>query len=151
MRKLPLVQFDFFQLNQIYTVTSRIKFMTMKLGAFSVSLAVKDIHKSKAFYEALGFEQFAGEIEQNWIILKHEQTVVGLFQGMFEGNIMTFNPQWAQDGGPLDGGSDIRSIEQHLLDQGIELNSRTEQGSTGPANFTLTDPDGNAILFDQHV
>ena len=122
----------------------------MQLGAFSVSLAVKDIHKSKAFYEQLGFEAFGGDIEQNWLILRSEDTVIGLFQGMFDTNTLTFNPGWDQRAQPLDTFTDVREIEQQLKERGVKLESETGGSEVGPASFFLLDPDGNPILFDQH-
>ncbi len=121
----------------------------MNLGAFSVSLAVKDIKASKAFYEKLGFEVSGGNIEQNWLILKNGQTVLGLFQGMFDKNILTFNPGWDQAAQPLDQFEDIRELQHALKDAGVPLSSEAE-GDAGPASFTLIDPDGNPILVDQH-
>ncbi len=120
------------------------------LGAFSVSFAVKDIHASKAFYEKLGFSKHGGDIEQNWLILKNGQTVIGLFQGMFQGNLLTFNPGWNQDGQNIDAFDDVRAIQKHLKEQGITLTGETDENTTGPAHITLTDPDGNQILIDQH-
>lgn len=123
----------------------------MKLGAFSVSLSVKDITKSKEFYEALGFSVFGGEEAQGWLILRNDLTVIGLFQGMFEKNMFTFNPGWNQDASELDDYTDIREIQEKLISAGIGLDSEVESGTDGPGNFTLKDPDGNIILFDQHV
>ncbi|MGM0780159.1 MAG: VOC family protein [Bacillota bacterium] len=122
----------------------------MKLGAFSVSLTVKDIKKSKEFYEKLGFETFGGNIEQNWLILKNENCVIGLFQGMFEKNILTFNPGWNQNAENLEEFTDIRDLQKQLKDQGISIINEANESGSGPASFTLEDPDGNAILFDQH-
>ncbi|MCI5106374.1 MAG: VOC family protein [Pseudomonadales bacterium] len=123
----------------------------MKLGAFSVSLAVKDLAASKAFYEKLGFEKFAGDESQNYLIMKNEDKLIGLFEGMFEQNILTFNPGWDQDAGSLDDFDDVRAIQQSLKSQGIELHSEADETTSGPASFTLFDPDGNVILVDQHV
>ena len=123
----------------------------MKLGAFSVSLAVKDIQTSQAFYERLGFKTFGGDITQNWLIMKNGDTVIGLFQGMFEKNILTFNPGWDSNANPLDSFTDIRDLQRQLKEQGVEFTSEAEEDSTGPASFTLLDPDGNPILIDQHV
>lgn len=123
----------------------------MELGAFSISLAVKDIHASQAFYEKLGFSEFGGDIDQNWLIMKNGSVVIGLFQGMFEENILTFNPGWNQDAQPLESFTDIRVLQQQLRAKGIEFVSEADQDSTGPASFTLMDPDGNPILIDQHV
>ena len=123
----------------------------MQLGAFSVSLSVKDIHASKSFYEKLGFEPFGGDVTQNWLIMKNGSCVIGLFQGMFEGNILTFNPGWDQDASELGSFTDIRDLQQQLKTTGISLQSEADKYSSGPASFTITDPDGNSILFDQHV
>ena len=123
----------------------------MQLGAFSISLAVKDIHASKAFYEKLGFTTMGGEIEQNWLILKNDKTVIGLFQGMFEENILTFNPGWDQDAQPLEAYTDVRELQRQLKAQGVTFASEAEESTTGPASFVVVDPDGNAILLDQHV
>jgi len=123
----------------------------MKLGAFSVSLAVKDIEASKAFYEKLGFTVFHGDITQNWLILKNGNTVIGLFQGMFEKNILTFNPGWDGNAQPLDAFTDVRELQRQLKAQGVELMSEADETTTGPASFIAVDPDGNPILFDQHV
>ena len=122
----------------------------MKLGAFSVSLAVKDIHKSKEFYEKLGFTVFGGEIEANWLIMKNGDHLVGLFQGMFEENILTFNPGWDQDANPLESFTDVREIQKHLKDQVISFEYEADEDTTGPARFIVKDPDGNPIMVDQH-
>ncbi|ATP40614.1 glyoxalase [Solibacillus sp. R5-41] len=122
----------------------------MKLGAFSVSLSVKDIHKSKAFYENLGFQDFGGDITQNWLIMKNESTIIGLFQNMFEKNILTFNPGWNENAENLDSFTDIRDLQKQLKAQGIKLLTEADESSEGPASFTIEDPDGNAILIDQH-
>lgn len=121
----------------------------MDLGNFSVSLAVSDIKKSKAFYEALGFEQIGGEIEEKWVILKNGETNLGLFQGMFDKNVLTFNPGWDSRGKDLESFTDIREIQKNLKEAGIKLESEAEDGE-GPASFSLLDPDGNPILIDQH-
>lgn len=123
----------------------------MKLGAFSVSLVVKDIQTSKAFYEKLGFTEMGGNIDENWLILKNDNCVIGLFQGMFDKNILTFNPGWDQDAKALDSFTDVREIQKHLKEQGIKLESEADETDSGPASFTLVDPDGNPILVDQHV
>ena len=123
----------------------------MNLGAFSISLSVKDIHKSRAFYEALGFQVFAGDIERNYLIMKNGDSLVGLFQGMFEGNILTFNPGWDVNANTLENYDDVRKIQQSLKEKGIELKTEADEATTGPASLTLLDPDGNAILIDQHV
>ena len=123
----------------------------MELGAFSVSLAVKDIHASRAFYEKLGFKAFGGDISQNWLILKNGDHVIGLFQGMFEKNILTFNPGWDQDAQALDTFTDVRELQRQLKAQGLEFMTEADETTTGPASFILLDPDGNPILVDQHV
>jgi lactoylglutathione lyase len=121
----------------------------MKLGAFSVSLSVKDIALSRAFYEKLGFVQFGGDQEQKWLILKNGETLIGLFEGMFPENLLTFNPGWDQDAQNLDDFDDVRDIQKSLLAAGLKLDSEAE-GKKGPASITLIDPDGNPILIDQH-
>jgi len=123
----------------------------MELGAFSISLAVKDIEASKVFYENLGFTVFHGDQSQNWLIMKNADHVIGLFQGMFAENIFTFNPGWNSDAQPLDSFTDIRDLQRQLKDQGLELISEADESSTGPASFMIADPDGNTILVDQHV
>jgi len=122
----------------------------MKLGAFSVSLSVEDIHKSKSFYESLGFQVFGGDITQNWLIMKNESTIIGLFQGMFEKNILTFNPGWNENAENLESFTDIRDLQKNLKAQGINLLTEADESSEGPASFTIEDPDGNSILVDQH-
>ena len=122
----------------------------MQLGAFSVSLAVKDLAASHAFYTKLGFEQIHGDAEQNWLILKNGDHVIGLFQGMFENNILTFNPGWSQDAQEVDPFMDIRDIQRSLKEQGVALDSEADEATSGPASLMLTDPDGNQILIDQH-
>ena len=123
----------------------------MDLGAFSVSLAVKDIAASKQFYEKLGFEVFAGDASQNWLIMKNGDHAIGLFQGMFEKNLLTFNPGWDSNASELDTYTDIRELQRHLKEQGVELVSEADESTTGPASLMVVDPDGNPILFDQHV
>ncbi|EAY26516.1 VOC family protein [Microscilla marina] len=123
----------------------------MKLGAFSVSLNVKDIHASKAFYEKLGFSVFAGDIAKNYLIMKNEKTLIGLFQGMFEGNILTFNPGWDDHAQKTEVFDDVRAIQQHLKSQGVEMTTEADENTTGAASAMVTDPDGNMILLDQHV
>jgi len=123
----------------------------MELGAFSISLAVKDIKVSKAFYEKLGFREFGGNISQNWLILKNGETVIGLFQGMFDKNMLTFNPGWDGNAQKLDSYTDVRDLQKQLKAQGVELMAEADEGTTGPASFVVLDPDGNPILFDQHV
>ncbi|MBT8083894.1 MAG: VOC family protein [Woeseia sp.] len=122
----------------------------MNLGKFSVSLAVNDLAMSKSFYEKLGFEVIGGDAQQNWLILENDGNVVGLFQGMFEKNIMTFNPGWDQSGNDLESFTDVREIQRDLKGQGIELSSEADDSTTGPASIMLSDPDGNQILIDQH-
>lgn len=121
----------------------------MRLGAFSVSLSVKDIALSRAFYEKLGFTIFAGDEAQKWLILRNENTVIGLFEGMFPKNMLTFNPGWDQDAQDIDDFDDIREIQRVLSSAGVELQSQAT-GDDGPASITLIDPDGNPILIDQH-
>jgi catechol 2,3-dioxygenase-like lactoylglutathione lyase family enzyme len=123
----------------------------MDLGAFSVSLAVKDIEASKRFYEKLGFSVFHGDQSQNWLILKNGGHVIGLFQGMFDRNILTFNPGWDSDARPVGEFTDIRELQRRLKAQGVELVSEADEGTAGPASFVIADPDGNTILVDQHV
>lgn len=123
----------------------------MKLGAFSVSLAVKDLDASRAFYAALGFEPVGGDADQNWLILRNGGTTIGLFQGMFERNMLTFNPGWGPSAEPLDAFTDVRALQRALKAQGVELASEADEETTGPASFVVVDPDGNPILFDQHV
>ncbi len=123
----------------------------MDVGAFSISLAVKDIKASKAFYEKLGFKSFGGHIAENWAILKNGDHVIGLFQGMFDKNILTFNPGWDQDAKKVRSFTDVRELQRRLKAQGVKLTSEADEGTKGPASFTLADPDGNPILFDQHV
>ena len=123
----------------------------MKLGAFSVSLNVKDIKASKNFYETLGFKVFAGELEQNYLIMKNEDSLIGLFQGMFENNILTFNPGWDASANQLDNFDDVREIQTQLKAQDTPLIKEADKNSSGPESITLVDPDGNVILIDQHV
>lgn len=123
----------------------------MKLGAFSVSLAVKDIEASKLFYEQLGFTVFAGDQSQNWLIMKNGDHAIGLFQGMFEKNILTFNPGWNSEAQQLGEFTDVRELQRQLKDRGVKLISEADESSTGPASLMIADPDGNTILVDQHV
>ncbi len=123
----------------------------MKLGAFSISLSVKDIKASKVFYETLGFTAFAGDIEKNYLIMKNESALVGLFQGMFENNILTFNPGWDQSANTLENFDDVRTIQKQLKSKDIALEHEADETTSGPASFVVMDPDGNAILIDQHV
>jgi catechol 2,3-dioxygenase-like lactoylglutathione lyase family enzyme len=123
----------------------------MELGAFSISLAVKDIEASRRFYEKLGFRSFGGDAAQNWLILKNGAHVIGLFQGMFEKNILTFNPGWDQDARKLDSFTDVRELQRQLKAAGVALMTEADEASTGPASFIAVDPDGNPVLVDQHV
>ena len=122
----------------------------MELGAFSISLTVKDIEASRAFYEKLGFEAFDGDISQNWLVMKNGEHVIGLFQGMFEKNILTFNPGWDQNAQTLESFTDVRELQHQLKAQGVEFASEADESTTGPASFIVIDPDGNPILVDQH-
>ena len=123
----------------------------MELGAFSVSLAVKDLQASRAFYEKLGFSAMGGDASQGWLILKNGSTVIGLFQGMFEKNILTFNPGWDQAAQPLASFTDVRQIQAALDAEGVEITTRADPDTTGPAHIILSDPDGNVVMLDQHV
>jgi hypothetical protein len=123
----------------------------MELGAFSVSLAVKDMGASRLFYEKLGFTAFAGDPSQNWLIMKNGGHAIGLFQGMFDRNILTFNPGWNSDAQPLGKFTDVRELQRQLKARGVTMISEADENSTGPASFMIADPDGNPILVDQHV
>ena len=123
----------------------------MELGAFSVSLAVKDLEASKAFYETLGFSAFFGEASQGWLIMKNGDLAIGLFQGMFERNLLTFNPGWDGNAQPLESFTDIREIQRRLKAAGARFEQEADESTTGPASLIIVDPDGNQILFDQHV
>ncbi len=123
----------------------------MKLGAFSISLSVKDINSSKAFYENLGFKVFAGDISKNYLILKNEESIIGIFQGMFENNIITFNPGWDSNADKIEEYDDVRDIQRSLKAKGIKLQTEADENTTGPARLVVMDPDGNAVLIDQHV
>lgn len=123
----------------------------MDLGAFSVSLAVRDLEASRSFYEKLGFSPMGGDAAQGWLILRNGPVVIGLFQGMFEGNILTFNPGWDQDARPLSGFTDVREIQARLDAAGVAITTRADPGGNGPAHIVLSDPDGNVVMFDQHV
>ena len=123
----------------------------MELGAFSISLAVKDIEASRAFYEKFGFKVFGGDASQNWLILKNRDHAIGLFQGMFEKNTLTFNPGWDSNATELDTFDDVRDLQRQLKSQGVQLMSEADETTTGPASFVAVDPDGNPILVDQHV
>lgn len=123
----------------------------MELGAFSVSLSVKDIEASRQFYEKIGFKVFMGDQSQKWLIMKNESATIGLFQGIFEGNILTFNPGWNKDAKPLETFTDIRKLQKMFEKNEVSFVSKAEEQSKGPANFMVIDPDGNIILFDQHI
>lgn len=123
----------------------------MKLGAFSVSLSVKDIKASKAFYENLGFTVFGGDLAKNYLIMKNGDALVGLFQGMFEGNLLTFNPGWDTNAKALDDFDDVRKIQSELKEKGVALISEADESTEGPASIMVLDPDGNVVLIDQHV
>ena len=123
----------------------------MELGAISVSLAVKDLQASRAFYEKLGFSAMGGDAAQGWLILKNGSTVIGLFQGMFEKNILTFNPGWDQAAQPLASFTDVREIQASLDAEGVDITTRADPDTTGPAHIILSDPDGNVVMLDQHV
>jgi len=123
----------------------------MKLGAFSVSLNVKDINVSKEFYEKLGFNVFGGDINHNYLIMKNGNALIGLFQGMFENNILTFNPGWDENANTVENFDDVRSIQKNFKENGIELQTEAVEKTKGPASIVLTDPDGNSILIDQHI
>ncbi|KAA3437796.1 VOC family protein [Rufibacter hautae] len=122
----------------------------MKLGAFSISLNVKSLETSKQFYEKLGFTVFAGSLTHNYLIMKNDKSLIGLFQGMFEGNILTFNPGWDENATNTESFDDVREIQRHLKNGGIQLLGEADEETSGPASFMVTDPDGNTILFDQH-
>ena len=123
----------------------------MELGAFSVSLAVGDLEASRDFYEKLGFEVVGGEASQNWLILRNGTCTIGIFHGMFEENILTFNPGWDWEAQPLDSFADVRELQRELKAKGMQLASEADEDSKGPASFVVLDPDGNPILVDQHV
>ncbi|HCR54864.1 MAG TPA: glyoxalase [Cytophagales bacterium] len=123
----------------------------MELGAFSISLSVKDLKASKQFYEAIGFSVFAGKVERSYLIMKNGNALIGLFQGMFDKNILTFNPGWDENANQLDSFKDVREIQKKLKGKGIKLASETDESSSGPASISMFDPDGNQILIDQHV
>lgn len=123
----------------------------MSIGAFSVSLAVKDLAVSKEFYEKLGFSVFGGGMERNYLIMKNGNALVGLFQGMFENNILTFNPGWDENAQLVDGFKDVRAIQKDLKAQGVKFETEADEAASGPGSFVVLDPDGNAILVDQHV
>ncbi len=123
----------------------------MQLGAFSVSLTVKDLQASKEFYEKLGFSDYGGVPEENWVIMKNGDVIIGLFQGMFDKNILTFNPGWDSDAQALENYTDVRELQRQLKEQGVEFQVEADEATSGPASFVIEDPDGNPILVDQHV
>jgi predicted enzyme related to lactoylglutathione lyase len=123
----------------------------MELGAFSISLAVKDLEASRSFYEKFGFRAFGGDPSQNWLIMKNGDHVIGLFQGMFDKNILTFNPGWDSSAQKLATFTDVRQLQRQLKAQGVSLVTEADESTTGPAHFMAVDPDGNPILVDQHV
>lgn len=123
----------------------------MKLGAFSISLSVKDLDASKRFYEALGFAVFAGDAAKNYLIMKNGNALVGLFHGMFENNILTFNPGWDENANTLEQYDDVRVIQRHLKEKGVQLVAEADESTSGPAHLMVVDPDGNTILIDQHI
>lgn len=123
----------------------------MTLGAFSISLNVKDLNTSKAFYETLGFKVFGGNPEYNYLIMKNGNALIGLFQGMFKNNIITFNPGWDENANTLESYNDVREIQKHLKENNIKLETEANEDTSGPASFVVLDPDGNAILVDQHI
>jgi lactoylglutathione lyase len=122
----------------------------MQLGAFSVSLAVKDLAASRTFYEKLGFEAFAGDADQGWLVLHNGDHVIGLFQGMFERNLLTFNPGWDQQAQETGTFTDVRELQRTLRERGVEFASEVDETGSGPGSFIVVDPDGNPVLFDQH-
>lgn len=123
----------------------------MKLGAFSISLSVKDLNASKEFYEKLGFSVFAGDFSKNYLIMKNGNALVGLFYGMFQNNILTFNPGWDENAQQMEQYDDVRSIQKHLKANGVSVMNEADENSSGPASFFIQDPDGNMILIDQHI
>jgi len=137
--------------DRVFAAVGGDKIAVMQLGAFSVSLAVKDLDASIAFYAKLGFELFHGSPAHRWAILRNGETVIGLFQGMFEKNILTFNPGWDQSAGNVESFTDIRELQRGLREQGLSFVTEADESTTGPASFMIIDPDGNPILVDQHV
>ena len=123
----------------------------MELGAFSVGLAVKDLSASRTFYESLGFEVVMGDASENWLILRNGDTTIGLFHGMFERNVLTFNPGWDRVAQPLATFTDVRELQREIRERGVSIEQEADESSTGPASFIVVDPDGNPIFFDQHV
>jgi predicted lactoylglutathione lyase len=123
----------------------------MTLGNFSISLAVKNIHASKSFYESIGFTVWGGDIDHNWLIIRNGHCTIGLFQGMFEKNILTFNPGWDENANTLESFTDIRQIQKQLKAKGVNFSTEADENGSGPASFVIADPDGNPIMLDQHV
>ena len=123
----------------------------MELGTFSVSLAVSDLQASQSFYEKLGFAVFGGDASQKWLILNNGDVTIGLFEGMFERNLLTFNPGWDNDAQELDAFTDVRELQRQLKSEGVEIQTEADESTTGPASLVLVDPDGNPVLLDQHV
>lgn len=142
------IEKDKYLQTQLLTKT---KELTMQLGAFSISLAVKNIEASRSFYEKFGFKVIGGDASQNWLILKNSDHTIGLFQGMFEKNTLTFNPGWDKNAAEIDAYTDIRDLQHQLKAQGVELMTEADEATSGPASFVAVDPDGNPILVDQHV
>ena len=134
-----------------HSESSHTKESEMELGAFSVSLTVKDLKASKKFYEMFGFKSFVGDASKNWLILKNGEHVIGLFQGMFDKNMLTFNPGWDQNAQKLKTFTDVRELQRKLKEQGVEFKAEADESTKGPASFMVVDPDGNPILVDQHV
>lgn len=133
------------------TVASKSNNSAMKLGAFSVSLSVKDIAASRSFYEKLGFNQVMGDPGKHWLIMRNGETTIGLFQGLFPRNMLTFNPGWTSQNQPLPEFQDVREIQRQLKAQGVKLDTEADEKTKGPASLMLTDPDGNPIMLDQHM
>lgn len=142
------IEKDKYLQTQLLTKT---KELTMQLGAFSISLAVKNIEASRSFYEKFGFKVIGGDASQNWLILKNSDHTIGLFQGMFEKNTLTFNPGWDKNAAEIDAYTDIRDLQRQIKAQGVELMTEADEATSGPASFVAVDPDGNPILVDQHV
>ncbi len=134
----------------INPIIAKQKEESMKLGAFSVSLSVKDIKASKQFYENLGFSVFGGGLEKNYLIMKNGNSLIGLFQGMFKGNILTFNPGWDENAKNMEKFDDVREIQRQLKSKGVKIDNQADEKTSGPASFMITDPDGNVVLIDQH-
>lgn len=150
MKKITLIALAFAAAFCLGFITNTKK-DDMNLGAFSMSLSVKDLKASKEFYEYLGFTAFGGSVEKNYLIMKNGNALIGLFQGMFQGNILTFNPGWDENAKEIEGFKDIREIQKHLKSKNIKLTTEADEKTKGPASLMLTDPDGNVILLDQHL